>query len=140
MARIYDAQPDTLTSKILSYATKGWGSAKRKTWISMSEKNIHWSRIKETATPGEYRGAYSRYQWIGEKQALTGDARERQGSNASKIRNVGPRMDTFLTINEGDPSQRGTKRKLLLWRLVASQDDRKCVWGARDTPKPPATT
>ena len=90
MARTCDAQSDTLTPKILSYARKGWGSAKRMTWVSMSEKNIHWSRIKETATPGEYRRAYSRYQWIGEKQALTGDARERQGSNGPKIRNVGP--------------------------------------------------
>ena len=55
MARIYDAQPDTPTSKILSYARRGGGSAKRRTCISMSEKNIHWSRIKETATLGEYR-------------------------------------------------------------------------------------
>ena len=117
MARIYDAQPDTLTSKILGYATKGWGSAKRKTCISMSEKSIHWSRVKEAAVAGEYRSAYSRHQWIGEMQANRGDARERQGSNASKICNVGPRMDTFLTINEGDSSQRGTKRKMLLWRV-----------------------
>ena len=88
MARIYDAQPDTLTAKILSYTQKGWGSAKRKTCISMSEKNIRWPKIKEIATPGKYSRAYSRYQWIGEKQASTGDARERQGSNASKIHNV----------------------------------------------------
>ena len=50
-------------------------------------------------------------------QALTEDAGRRQGSNASKISNVGPRMGTFLTINEGDPSQRSTKRKLLLLML-----------------------
>lgn len=41
----------------------------------------------------------------------------RQGWNASKISNAGPRMDTFLTIKEGDLSQRGIKRKLVLWRL-----------------------
>ena len=41
MARVYDAGPDTLTTKIVSFATKGWGSAKRKTCIKTSEKNIH---------------------------------------------------------------------------------------------------
>ena len=83
---------------------------------SISEKNIHWSRIKETAAPGEYLREYSRRQWTGEMQARAEDARERQGSNASKIRSVGPRMDTFLTTNAGDPSWRGTKRKLLIWK------------------------
>ena len=89
MARVYDAGPDTLTTKIVSFATKGWGSAKRKTWIKTSEKNIHWTRIKEAATPGEYRVACSNHQWIKEMQALTEDAGKRQGSNASKIRNAG---------------------------------------------------
>ena len=117
MARIYDAQPSILTAKILSFARKGWGSAKWKTCISMSEKIIHWSRINETASPDEYRRVYSRYQWIVEMRASTENARKSQRSNTSKIRNAGPRMDVFLTINEGDPSQCGAKRKLLLWRL-----------------------
>ena len=47
MARVYDAGPDTLTAKFLSYATKGWSSAKRNIYIYMSEKNIHWTKIKE---------------------------------------------------------------------------------------------
>ena len=50
-------------------------------------------------------------------QASTEDAGKRQGSNTSETRNVGPRMDTFLTINEGDLLQRDTKRKLVPWRL-----------------------
>ena len=50
MARVYDAGPDTLTFKILGYATKGWGPAKRKTCIKTSEKNIHRTKIGE---PGE---------------------------------------------------------------------------------------
>ena len=62
------------------------------------------------ATPGEYRSACSSHQWIKEMQALTENAGMRQGSNASKIRNLGPRVDTFLTINEGGSSHRGTKR------------------------------
>ena len=83
----------------------------------MSEKNIHWSKINEVATPGKYRRACSSQQWIKEMQTSTENAGKKQGSNVSKIRNAGPRMDTFLTINEEDPSQRGTKRKLLIWRL-----------------------
>ena len=42
---------------------------------------------------------------------------KRQGSTALKIRNTGPQMDTFLTMMEGEQSQRATKRRLLLWRL-----------------------
>ena len=98
MARIYDAGPDTLTAKIVSFATEGWGEGKRKTCIKTSEKNIHWTRIKEAAMSGEYRRGCSSHQWIKEMQALTEDAGKRQGSNGSKIRNAGPRMDTFLTI------------------------------------------
>ena len=116
MARVYDAGPDTLTGKIVSFATKGWGSAKRKTWIKTSGKNIHLTRIKEAATPGGYRKACSSHQWLKEMQALTEDAGKSQGSNGSKIRNAGPRMDSILTINEGERSQRGIKRKLHLWR------------------------
>ena len=41
MARVYDVGPDTQIAKILSFATKGWGSAKRKTCISMNGKNVH---------------------------------------------------------------------------------------------------
>ena len=72
-------------------------------------------------------------------QASTENAGKRQGSNASKIRNAGPRMYTFLTINEGDPSQRRTKRKLLLWRIGCIPDDHKCTWDVRNTPKPPGS-
>ena len=73
-------------------------------------------------------------------QASTEHAGKRKGSDASKIRNVGPRTDTFLTIMEGDQSQRDTKRKLLCGGLVASQDDHKCAWDAQNTPKLPAAT
>ena len=65
VARVYDAEPNMLTSKILSHVTKG----------------------------------------------------KRQGTTALKIRNTGPQMDIFLTMIEGEQSQRATKRKLLLWRL-----------------------
>ena len=43
--------------------------------------------------------------------------KKRQGSTAPKIRNTGPGIDTFVTQMEGGPSQRGIKRKLLLWRV-----------------------
>ena len=60
MARVYDAGPDTLTAKILSFATKGWGSAERlgetEDLHQTSEDNIHWTRIKEAATPGNIAG------------------------------------------------------------------------------------
>ena len=59
IARVYDAQPGTLTGNILSFATKGWGSTIRKPCIKTSEKNIHWIRIKEIAAPGECRKAWS---------------------------------------------------------------------------------
>ena len=96
-ARVYDAGPDTLTAKILSFAARGWGSAKRKTCINEREK---YPLDQDKGNAGPYGGRG-----------------KRQGSNASKIRNAGPRMDTFLTISEGDRSQRGIKRKLLLWRV-----------------------
>ena len=54
MARVYDAAPSTLTAKIVSYATDGWGSAKRRSCIRTSKKNIHWLRIKKEAAPGRY--------------------------------------------------------------------------------------
>ena len=47
-----------LTSKILSYVTKGWDSSKRKSCIRASERNIHWSRIKEQAVPDEHHRAW----------------------------------------------------------------------------------
>ena len=117
MACVYDAGPDTLTARILSFATKGWGSGKRKTCIKTSGENIHWTRIKKVATPGEYRRACSGHRWIMEMRASTENAGKRRGSNASKIRSAGPRIDTFLAIREGDRSHRDTKRKLLLWRV-----------------------
>ena len=67
-------------------------------------ENIHWTKIKEVATPSEYRRACGSNQWIKEMEALTEDAGKRQGSNAPKIRNAGLRVDTFITIKEGDPS------------------------------------
>ena len=82
MARVYDAEPDTLTAKIYSFATKGRGSTKRKSCIKMSEKNLHWQKIKEVATPGEYRRAWSNQQWREEMQASTKEAGRRQGTNA----------------------------------------------------------
>ena len=57
VARVYGAQPGTLTGIILGYATKGWDSTKRKTLIKTSEKNIHWTRIKDDAAPSVYCGA-----------------------------------------------------------------------------------
>lgn len=50
--------------------------------LKMSEKNIHWSRIKEVATPGQYRRPWSNRQWREEMLACTEIAVERQGSNA----------------------------------------------------------
>lgn len=43
--------------------------------------------------------------------------RGRQEWNASEIRNVNTRMSTFLTAGEGVQSQRGVKRKQLLWKF-----------------------
>ena len=57
VTRDYGAQPGTLTVNILSYAMKGRDSTKRITWIKTSEGNIHWTRIKDVAMPGEYCGA-----------------------------------------------------------------------------------
>lgn len=42
-------------------------------------------------------------------QASAGITGRRQESNASRIRNVGPRMNTFLTMKEGDRYSRVPK-------------------------------
>lgn len=40
-------------------------------------EDIHWSKIKDAATLGEYRGAWSDRQWREEMQASTEIARQR---------------------------------------------------------------
>ena len=97
MAHVYDTQPDTLIANILSYATEGRGSAKRKTWIKTDERNTYWFKIKDIVASGEYRRARSNRQWGEEMQVSTGSTGKRRVWNASKIRNMAPRMGTFLT-------------------------------------------
>ena len=70
-------------------------------------------------------------------QASTEVTGKKQGSNTSKIRNAGPRMDTFLMIKEGYLSRRDTKRKPFYGDLAVSQDDHEYARGSQSRSKLP---
>ena len=67
--------------------------------------------------PGGYCKAWHKRQWLEAMQASMESTERSQGSIALKIRNAGPGIDTFVTQMGDDPSQRGIKRKVLLWRV-----------------------
>lgn len=140
VARVYRAQPGVLTANIPSYATKRWDTTKRKTHIKTSDKNIHWSEVEKIARPGEYYRARSNRKWGEEMQVSTEIAGRRQEPNASRIRNVGPWTDSFLTIRKITSRSGAPKEGYFYGDLIASQDDHKCAWSVRNTPKPSVVT
>ena len=134
MARIHDAQPDTLTAKVVRYSTEGWGSRKRKTCIKTSQKNIHWIKIKETAGPGRYTRAWTKERWKRETlERIKTLGNEREGSVASRIKVNKLDVDTFLRLREGDILQQALKKRLLLWRVGSVPGRPQCAWDAHNT-------
>lgn len=58
------------------------------------------------------------------------------GVDSLENRESGSRVDTLLAMMEDSPSQRGTKRKVLLWRLSCVLGDNKYARNARSMLKP----
>ena len=69
MARVYDAAPNTLTAKIVSYATGGWGSR---------TKVLHQNELKEHLLVEDKNGgnAWRILQGVAQTTMARGDAGE----------------------------------------------------------------